>query len=178
MNRPAAVAAVGLLALACAAGAADPPPSPGAPTGKTAAAKTVPFMTIVQRSIPGQSGGEVRTVARDADTWHALWTGLRQNGGDVLPTEPPAVDFSREMVIVVAMPTQSCVSNVTIQSIGHLGDPARGTLLVSLLEAPPAPSCHCMVTARPVHAVRLPRTGGTPRFVVTRGQTPCGPPRP
>ena len=79
------------------------------------------------------------------------------------------------MVLLVAMPTQSCVSKVTIQSIGHLGNPTGGTLLVTLLEAPPAPNCRCIVASRPFHAVRLPRSGGVLRFVVNRGQTSCGP---
>jgi hypothetical protein len=168
MRRPAALlkltSAVALLALACAAAGAAP------------AAKPVTFTTVVQRSVPGQTGGELRAVARDADTWNGLWASLRQNGGDALPATPPAVDFPREMALVVAMPTQSCVSQVTVQSIGHLGDPARGTLLVTLLEAPPAPNCRCVVSSRPVHIVRLPRTGGTLRFVVHQGQTPCGSP--
>ncbi|HTG34407.1 MAG TPA: hypothetical protein VLB76_15895 [Thermoanaerobaculia bacterium] len=170
MRRPAVVAAasaVALLALACAGGAAPPP-------DRAAKGKPVAFTTIVQRAIPGQAGQQVRTVVRDADSWRAVWAELRKDGGEALPAEPPAVDFPREMVLVVAMPTQSCVSKVTIQSIGHLGNPTGGTLLVNLLEAPPAPNCRCIVASRPVHAVRLPRTGGIPRFVVTRGQTSCG----
>ena len=171
MNRPGVVAslsAVALLALAC-AGVAAPPQDRAAKGGKPVA-----FTTIVQQAIPGQAGQQVRVVARDADTWRILWAELRKDGGETLPAEPPAVAFPREMVLVVAMPTQSCVSKVTIQSIGHLGNPAGGTLLVNLLEAPPAPNCRCIVASRPVHAVRLPRTAGTPRFVVTRGQTSCG----
>jgi ABC-type amino acid transport substrate-binding protein len=171
------------LTFACAsAGAAPPgvkkPAGPAAPAGAGPAGggkgKPVTFTTLVQRSVPGQSGGEVRAVARDADTWAALWASLRQNGGDALPATPPAVDFPREMALVVAMPTQSCVSKVTIQSIGHLGSPTNGTLLVTLLEEPPAPNCRCAVAARPIHAVRLPRTGGTLRFVINKGQTSCG----
>ena len=170
MSRPAVVAAasaVALLALAC-AGVAAPPPD------RAAKAKPVAFTTIVQQAIPGQAGQQVRVVVRDADSWRAVWAALRKDGGEALPAEPPAVNFPREMVLVVAMPTQSCVSKVTIQSIGHLGNPTGGTLLVNLLEAPPAPNCRCIVASRPVHAVRLPRTGGIPSFVVTRGQTSCG----
>jgi hypothetical protein len=127
--------------------------------------------TVVQRAVPGQTGGQIRQLARDAAAWSTLWAELRQGAPEsLLPAEPPAVDFSREMVIVAAMPTQSCVSRVTLQSVVQ-----RGTeLVVSLLEAPPAPNCRCMVAARPLHVVRLPRLEGTPRFVVERGETPCG----
>ncbi|HEY4564736.1 MAG TPA: hypothetical protein VIJ36_17255 [Thermoanaerobaculia bacterium] len=165
---PRAVLAVALfLGLAC-AGAADPPRSaPARP------AKTVPFQTIDQRGIPGQSGGEIRKVARDERSWRALWAELRQGGGDTLPEEPPEVDFLSETAIVVAMPTQSCVSKVTIQSVVRQGKGA----VVSLLEAPPAPNCVCIVSQRPIHAIRLPRIEGDVRFAAKRGQTSCGPNR-
>jgi hypothetical protein len=160
-----------LLALAC-AGSAEPPrgrrPAPAQPP--PAAPET-----IVQRSIPGQSGGEIRQVARDAAAWRALWAELRQGApADLLPEEPPQVDFRREMVAVAAMPTQPCIGQVTVRSVVR----DRGGLVVSLLEAPPAPNCRCMVASRPLHAVRLPRLEGAVRFVAERGQTPCGAPPP
>jgi hypothetical protein len=165
---PRAVLAVGLfLGLAC-AGAADPPRSAAARP-----AKTVSFQTLAQQGIPGQSGDQIRQVARDDASWRALWAQLRAGGGDVLPEEPPAVDFQNEMAIVVAMPTQSCVSKVTIQSVVRQGKGA----LVTLLEAPPAPNCVCVVSQRPFHAIRLPRIEGDVRFTAHRGQTPCGPNR-
>ena len=92
-------------------------------------------------------------MARDAAAWRALWAELRQGASaDLLPEEPPAIDFGREMAVVVAMPTQSCVSRVTVQSVVQEGDGA----VVNLLEAPSAPNCRCMVASRPLHAVRLP----------------------
>jgi hypothetical protein len=162
-----ALAAMILLAFAC-AGAADPPRSAAARP-----ARTVAFQTIEQRGIPGQSGGEIRKVARDETSWRALWAELRQGGGDTLPEEPPEVDFLSETAIVVAMPTQSCVSKVTIQSVVRQGKGA----VVNLLEAPPAPNCTCIVSQRPFHAIRLPRIEGDVRFAAKRGQTPCGPNR-
>lgn len=164
MSRAATFATAALLTLAC-AGAAEPQ------RGQRPAQAPAAPETIVQRSVPGQSGGEIRQVARDAAAWRALWAELRQGASDgLLPTEPPAVDFSREMAVAVAMPTQSCVSRVTIRSIQRTG----GEVVVNLLEAPPAPNCRCMVASRPIHAVRLPRMEGTVRFVAERGQTPCG----
>jgi len=163
----AAHAAIIFLAFAC-AGAADPPRSAAARP-----ARTVAFQTLVQRSIPGQSGGEIRQVARDDASWRSLWARLREGGGDVLPEEPPTVDFDREMAIVVAMPTQSCISKVTIQSVVRQGKGA----VVNLLEAPPAPNCICAVAERPFHAIRLPRVEGDVRFAARRGQTSCGPNR-
>jgi hypothetical protein len=163
-----ALAAVFFLAFAC-AGAADPQP----PAAAARPARTVAFQTLEQRGIPGQSGGEIRQVARDDASWRSLWAQLREGGGDALPEEPPAVDFEREMAILVAMPTQSCVSKVTIQSVVRQGKGA----VVNLLEAPPAPNCTCIVSQRPFHAIRLPRVEGNVRFAARRGQTSCGPNR-
>ena len=162
--RPFALAVAGFLALAACNGSSRPGPTLPDEPGPIA------FETLIQRSVPGQSGGEVREAARDAAAWGRLWSRLREGAGATLPEEPPAVDFNREMVIAAAMPTQGCVSRVTIQGISQ----RRGELVVDLLEAPPAPNCVCVVAERPLHVVRLPRSPDPVRFEVTRGQTSCG----
>lgn len=160
-------AALALLLLAC-AGAADAKRGRRTPpAGKPAA---VAFQTVLQRGVPGQSGGEIREAARDDASWRALWDRLRQGDSGALPAEPPAIDFSREMAVVAAMPTQGCVSKVTIRSVTQ----GNGEAVVNLLEAPPAPNCVCIVAQRPLHVIRLPRLTGEIRFVAERGQTSCG----
>ncbi len=158
MSRPLA-AAVLLLAAACSQAPARPAES---------AAAALPFETLVQRSIPGQSGPAVRQVVRDQDAWRIAWTALRE--GSDLPTEPPAVDFAREMVILAAMETQGCVSRVTLRSVTRTAD----ALTVDLLEAPPAPNCVCITAERPLHVIRLERVDLPERFEVERGVTSCG----
>lgn len=124
----------------------------------------VPFETIVQRSVPGGGPGpERREVIRNEAAWRAAWQELGAGG------EPPAVDFASDMVILVAMETQSCVSRVTIRSVVDAGS----ELVVDLLEAPPAPNCICVTAERPFHAVRLRRSDERARFVAERGQTTC-----
>ena len=125
--------------------------------------------TILQRSVPSQPGDQLRGVARDEAAWKDLWDRLRANDGGILPAEPPAVDFTRDMVIVAAMPTQSCVAKVTLRGVTQTG----GELVVDLLEAPPAPNCACIVAERPLHVVRLPRSDGEVRFDVEVGVTRC-----
>lgn len=125
------------------------------------------LQTILQQSNPGQAGETLREVARDEAAWRALWARLREGSG--LPEEPPAVDFTREMVAVAAMETQGCVSRVTIRSAVRQGD----ALVFDVLEAPPAPNCVCITSERPFHVVRLPRVDAAERFTVERGQTPC-----
>ena len=66
------------------------------------------------------------------------------------------------MVIAAAMPTQGCVSRVTIRGIRAEG----GGLVVDLLEQPPAEGIVCVVSERPFHAVRLARRDGEVRWKV------------
>lgn len=137
------------------------------PSGDAAAA-AVPFETLLQRSIPGQSGPERREVVRDQAAWEAAWASLRE--GSDLPEEPPAVDFGRQMVILAAMETQSCVSRVTVRTVTRTAD----ALVVDLLEAPPAPNCVCITSERPIHVIQLERVDLPERFEVERGVTSCG----
>ena len=160
----ASFAAAGLLLLSCGGASSSPEPAPGG------APEPVAFETLVQRSIPGQSGGTLHESARDEAAWTALWSRLREGGGDVLPAQPPAVDFSRDMTIAAALETQPCVSKVTLRKVTLEG----GELVVDLLEAPPAPNCVCIVAERPIHVVRLPRSEAPVRFAVERGVTSCG----
>ena len=158
------ILAVALPALACnGASYSNSPSEPGS--------GNVAFETILQRSIPGQTGDRIRDVARDDASWTALWNRLRQGGGEgFLPAQPPAVDFSRDMVIAAALETQSCISKVTIRNVVQ----GRGELVVDLLEAPPAPSCVCITSERPLHVVRLRKSSDRVRFDVERGVTSCG----
>jgi hypothetical protein len=149
------------LALACSGSSAAPKP----PGGDGA----IPFETLLQRSIPGQPGGQIREAARDEAAWKALWDRLREGENGILPADPPAVDFTRDMVIVAAMPNQPCVSKVTIRKVTRTG----GALIVDLLEAPPAPNCTCFVSERPLHVIRLPKSEGAVRVEVEQGVTPC-----
>ena len=158
------LAAAGLLTLACLGTSSA---SPGRRRPKPS---QVPFVTLVQRAIPGQQGDQLREVIRDTAAWRDLWFRLRERDSGVLPHQEPAVDFQKNMVIVAAMPTQSCVSKVTIRAITRV----PGALVVNLLEAPPAPNCVCIVSQRPIHAVTVPRTADPVRFLAIQGVTPCG----
>lgn len=163
MSRPRAIAfavTVVLLAAACSGN--------GHATEPGGASAALAFETIVQLSVPGQVGAERREVVRDEAAWRALWTELRQ--GSSLTAEPPAVDFSREMVIAAAMDTQSCVSRVTVRAVTR----SAGGVVVDLLEAPPAPNCICVVAERPIHVIRLARLPDPVRFTAERGVTSCG----
>jgi len=149
-----------LLAAACS--------SPAPARESAPAAADLPFETLLQRSIPGQSGPSHREVIHDQQAWQKAWTEIRE--GSDLPAEPPKVDFDRQMVILAAMETQSCVSRVTLRTVTRTAD----ALVVDLLEAPPAPNCICITAERPIHVIRLERVDLPARFEVERGVTSCG----
>ena len=128
------------------------------------------FTTLVQTAVPGQSGGQLRQVIRDAATWTQVWADLR--AGSSLPATPPAVDFQIDMVIVAALATQPCVSQVTVRAI--TGDAGKtGNIRVDVLEEPTASSCRCTTAQRPFHVVRLPRTDGSVQFTSTQTPRTC-----
>lgn len=127
----------------------------------------VTFTTLAQAAVPGQSGGEIRQVIRDAATWSQVWGQLQ--AGSSLPEAPPVIDWKTDMVIVAAMPTQSCVSKVTLRSITAEG----GSLVADALEEPSSPSCKCITSQRPFHAVRLARSDAEVRFAVTAKPRVC-----
>lgn len=142
--------------------------APARNSGNEPAAAALPFETLVQASNPGQGGPSRREVIRDETAWRTIWAEIRE--GSALPEEPPAVDFSREMVILAALETQGCVSRVTIRAVTRTAD----ALVVDLLEAPPAPNCVCITSERPIHLVRLERVDLPVRFEAERGVTECG----
>jgi len=128
------------------------------------------FTTLAQAAVPGQSGGQIRQVIRDAATLAQVWAELRV--GSALSEAPPAVDFKIDMVVVAAMATQPCVSQVTVQAI--TGDAGKtGNIRVDVLEEPPASNCRCIVSQRPFHVVKLPRTDGSVQFSVTSKPRAC-----
>ena len=147
-----------VLAAACRSAGADAPQGP----------VPVPFATVIQIAVPGQSGQRLQAAVRDAGAWKTLWAELRK--GSALAEDPPAIDFDREMVIVAAMETQGCVSRVTLRSIIRTNDKAA----VDILEEPPATNCRCFVSSRPIHVVKVQRMSGEITFTTARGELPCG----
>ena len=101
-----------------------------------------------------------RAIVRDDALWAATWTAIWAGHA---PTPPvPAIDFSREMVVVAALGERSSGGHaIVLDSATRRG----GTLLVHLRTR--SPGARCMVTAaltQPVDAARLPRHDGPVEF--------------
>ena len=148
-----ALASMFLVFLAC----SDSPTEPGGSVG---------FQTVVKTSFPGAPPdlGERETV-RDQTTWEEVWVELH---GLALAPPPPAVDFRREMVVVVVGP--GCNGTVTVSSVATL----QGQLLVSAQgEACTNALAVCAIADFSVHVVRVPRLDLPVRVNVTGGGKLC-----
>lgn len=132
-----ALASMFLLFLAC----NDSPTEPGGSLG---------FQTVLKTSLPGAppdlAGHE---TVRDQVAWQKVWAELHNES----PAPLPAIDFRREMVVVVVGP--GCNGVVTVSSIANL----EGHLLVSAEgEACSETLATCAILDFSVHVIRVPRS--------------------
>jgi hypothetical protein len=111
---------------------------------------------------------EVR-VLRDRAAWEATWQQL-QAGAVVGPA--PAVDFAREMVVVVAAGQKSSGGHA-IRVDGTSTGPG-GALMLHVTETAPGEGCmSTMAITSPLDVVRVPRAAGAVRTVTRRVAAPC-----
>lgn len=130
------LASMFLVFLAC----NDSPTEPGGSLG---------FQTVLKAALPGApSDLQGRETVRDQGTWQEVWADLH----NVSQAPLPAIDFRREMVIVVIGP--GCNGVVTVSSIARL----EGQLLVSAEgEACSENLALCAIADFSVHVIRVPR---------------------
>ena len=101
-------------------------------------------------------------MIRDAAQWEAVWA---QTFNGVTPVPPrPAIDFSHEMVVVVALGLRSSGGyGILIDGASEIG---TDEVAVAVRSISPAP--RCIVTGaltQPVDIARMPRHDGPVRFV-------------
>jgi hypothetical protein len=142
-------------ALAAACAAAGPSDGTNAP---------LPLATVLSESHSGLAAGR-REVVRDTASWARLWAEIHKDRSPAPP--PPAVDFSREMLVAAALGSRpSGGFSVAVTSVVAHG----GQLDVSVLESCPARDAMVtMALTQPVHVVRVARLAGTPAFHEARG---------
>ena len=121
------------------------------------------FETVLKASLPGNSLDlpEQETV-RDRASWQAVWTQLHAGN----PAPLPAVDFSREMVVLVVGP--GCNGRVDISAIDK-----EGSELVVRAETQSCSNAVCAIADFAVHIVRVTRFDGPVRFMVRRNAGLC-----
>jgi hypothetical protein len=177
--RPAAALAAALAALVLGAGCRGAAPSATPPTAATtpASAPPAPSFVAAQPSSPVtrlysgrhsayEAAAEV--VVRDAAAWQATWARLRRGPA---AESAPAVDFARDMIVVVALgerPSGGYAVRIDSVSAGSPGPVVHYTAT--------EPGEGCMSTqalTAPVDAVQVPRVAGPARFTRRTVRTAC-----
>ena len=143
--------------LACASG----------PSGSEGTGTEQPFQSVVSELHSGIAEKR-REVVRDQESWARLWSEIHRRQDSA--GQPPAVDFSRQMLILAALGTRPTGGfAVKVRGVSTRGE----QLEVVVLESCPAQGA--MVTAaltQPVEVVRVARLSQTPTFKEQR-ETSC-----
>jgi protease stability complex PrcB-like protein len=112
----------------------------------------------------------VRAVIRDDESWQAAWTTLYIGMTPARPA-PPAVDFSRSTVILVALGTRSTGGyDITVSRVAR----DAGVLYVEVTST--SPGDRCSVTqafTKPVDIVVVPHTVDEAVFVERKTVHQC-----
>jgi hypothetical protein len=144
--------------------------SPSSPTPSVPLALTRLRQEAVGYSAFSGYGQPTMLVIRDRGAWQAAW---RQMNGDLTPGPPmPEIDFSSEMVILVASGSHTSSGyDVLLTSASKTDD----LVTVHALERSPAPNCGSLtVITSPVDLARMSRQDGRVVFEITPGVNTCG----
>lgn len=127
------------------------------------------------------SGGiqdSIRTVVRDAEGFDEVWR--RATSTQESPPARPAIDFSREMVLVVGAGQMTPEDLIRVDSVGVREESVPGTERTRFLEAVVRTVEGCLgfrAEAYPLAIVRVRRFDGEVRFTERRGVAEgCGVP--
>ena len=145
--------------------------TPTAPPGLPSDAVAVEFdrFDAIGGALIGGPQEPVRSVVRDEQSWLEFWGVLTA----VLRPAPdaPAVDFTRDMVLVAAMGSRPTGGYVISIEGAYTSD---GALYVDVLERSPGVGClSAQVMTFPVTAVRVRVHAGSVRFVTREESGPC-----
>jgi hypothetical protein len=118
---------------------------------------SIPIGRLPRRCLTCRSKKKLRLVIRDRDEWRDVWKALNDREIPTLPIPRlPEIDFSREMVVVVAMGQRPTLGyNIVVESAHEID----GQLEIVVIGTSPGHNCILgqMVTA-PLDIALLPRT--------------------
>lgn len=159
--------AASLIAAGAACAGGRPADTPADTTTSPAVRGVLEQRTLLHEHSSGMSDS-ARRVITDQGTWSAAWSTVYARQGP--PPALPAVDFTREMVVLVAMGTRSS-GGYTIQVDSVRAD---SVLTIFVRSTSPGPQCGAIAAlTEPVHAVAIRRSGLAPRFVEQRQIQSC-----
>ena len=153
-----------MLAAACAGSDISQPPGPNVPMVRL---RAEPYAFTFYSGLDRPE----RLVVRDPDTWQTVWSQIHSRQSPLPPL--PAVDFSREMIVVAARGARGS-GGYNILLAGASEAAANGTLVTVISRSP---GRTCVVTGaltQPVDIARLPLRSGPVTFVEQTHVTSCG----
>ena len=169
MNQRVRSVAVVFTAVTAACAHPEATPSPGTP------GDPVPIVRLRAEpySFAFYSGLENpdRIVVRDQALWQAVWAQIYSRQSRVAPV--PAIDFSQEMLVVVALGTRSSGGYGILVNGASEGQSAG--LVVTVRSISPGRSCgRTAALTQPIDIARVPRREGNLSFVEQSQVTDCG----
>jgi len=175
---PAAVASLVLLALAACSSVGSSGSTP-APQGTPQSSPTVPVkapaevfetIDIGDQSGVADEGEPLLFVAETEEEWRDFW--FFHSSGVIDGSDPPAVDFSREMVIAaVDQAEPSGGYGLEITGIEEV----EGRLVVRVSKTIPGPDCIVItVITQPFHVVRMAKSDLEPELLISEETYSCG----
>lgn len=159
MNKRVRSVAVILSSVTAACAHPEATPSPGTP------GEPVPIVRLRAEpySFAYNSGLDKpdRIVVRDPILWQALWDQINNGRSPALPV--PAVDFSQDMLVVVALGARSSGGYGIL--VDGANESENGGIAVTVRSISPK---NCVTTAaftQPIDIARLPRRSGSVSFI-------------
>jgi PrcB C-terminal len=166
MTRSVRIVSVCVLALSAACGGSDLTQPPGT---------SLPMVRLRSEaySFTFYSGLDkpARLVVRDAVTWRVIWNQIYLRQSPVPPLPP--IDFSREMMVVVALGSHS-TGGYSILLDGAAEAAKNG---IAVIVDSSSPGSNCIVTeafTQPVDIARVPLRDGAVSFVERTHVSDCG----
>jgi len=155
------------LALAATVAACRPTPTPQLGDTTRAAVRAAPPTQLARATQTGYDA-PAELAIRDATPWDDAWR--RLHPGDAPPA--PAVDFGREMVVVVAL-GQRPTGGVDVAIDSAVVAPDDGATVHYTVREPGAGCMAAQVITTPATAARVARAAGTVTFRRQTVATPC-----
>jgi len=123
-------------------------------------AQTLPIRSLKKGAFSGVREAK-QEVVKSADAWEKLWKQHTTSAGE--SEKIPAVDFSKEMVVVATMGTKR-TGGYTIEIVGV--EAKDKTLRISVKKTSPPPDAMTIqALTAPFHFVAVPKSDLKPEFV-------------
>lgn len=138
---------------------------------RAAALRLEPYQSVDHafRDAKSHLTNSVRLTVQDSADWRAVWSRI---AGPNASAEPPAVDFTREMLLVAGMGEQPCMGSLINIDTIYRDDDRRIYALVR--ERHRGAGCGCLnEVVSPVDVVRVPRTIRPVTFLERRESNVC-----